>query len=132
MTSVRIACVVETRLIASVQLIASVAKIVGYHHHGMVLKNISFLFAFSQNEHTFMTAHFGSNCANERETTLAPTAEKSGDIFNKRVLPTLFFVLCRDCRKITINFQHIRDTHTTRTNKDFAYHSEKHYDCKPK
>ena len=58
----------------------SVAKIVGYHHHGMVLKNISFLFAFSQNEHTFMTAHLGSDCANERETTLAPTAEKSGDI----------------------------------------------------
>ena len=81
--------VVETRLIASVQLIASVAKIVGYHHHGMVLKNISFLFAFSQNEHTFMTAHLGSDCANERNTTLAPTAEKSGDIINKRVLPTL-------------------------------------------
>ena len=54
---------VETRLIASVQFIASVAKIVGYHHHGMVLKNISFLFAFSQNEHTFITVHFGSNCA---------------------------------------------------------------------
>ena len=89
MTSVRIACVVETRLIASVQLIASVAKIVGYHHHGMVLKNMSFLFAFSQNEHTFITAQLGSNCAKERETTLAPTAEKSGDIINKRVLPTL-------------------------------------------
>jgi hypothetical protein len=66
-----------------------VAKIVGYHRHGMVLKNISFLFAFSQNEHTFITVHFGSNCANERKTTLAPTAEKSGDIINKRVLPTL-------------------------------------------
>lgn len=36
-----------------------------------------------------MTVHFGSNCVNERNTTLAPTAEKSGDIFNKRVLPTL-------------------------------------------
>ncbi|MCM8872305.1 MAG: hypothetical protein NDJ65_03390 [Paludibacteraceae bacterium] len=65
------------------------AKIVGYHHHGMVLKNISFLFAFSQNEHTFITVQLGSNCANERNTTLAPTAGKSGDIFNKRVLPTL-------------------------------------------
>ena len=82
-------CTKFVRGVVETERAPSVAKIVGYHHHGMVLKNISFLFAFSQNEHTFITAQLGSNCANERNTTLAPTAEKSGDIINKRVLPTL-------------------------------------------
>ena len=75
---------------------------------------MSFLFAFSQNGHTFITAQLGSNCAKERETTLAPTAEKSGGIFNKRVLPTLFCALSRLPQDYYNFLTHTRHSH----NKD--------------